>query len=147
MAGGPAVALVELAPVGRGAIGDGGGGAVDPQRRGGKDRRLGRAGAGRLAGLQGAHLGLVARRHDGGNVVGQDQHRALTDRPGNVGDVEAGSPAAQRLEALADFCGCRRTGLADGCGHGHSPRTGVGGPREALLAPCRGTPGTAAVDS
>src|SRR3546814_7597637 len=76
MADHPAIAAVELAPVGGAAVGDGRRVAVEAHAAAGEHRCLGTAGGARHAVVQRLQLGLVMGRDDGREVVGAQDRKS-----------------------------------------------------------------------
>ena len=82
MAGHLAVALVELAPIGRRAVRDGGRIPVGARPAAAKHRRLGRPTGAQQLIVERPQLGLVASRDDRGKIVGRHQRGAAPYRLG-----------------------------------------------------------------
>src|SRR5262245_31051463 len=107
MTGNEPIALVEFGPADRQAVAGGGGVAIDAHggatQEGGGCRR---AGATRELGLDGNHFWLGRRRHDGGDVVRQDEACALAHLGGHVIERGRGCPGAE-LEKTPTACAPR----------------------------------------
>ena len=95
-----AISLVELTPVCRRAVGDGGGVAVCARPGAAKDRCLGRGTSAQELFLEQPDFGLAAGGDDGRKVIGDNQGSALANRLRQVIEFHAGGPLAELLYTI-----------------------------------------------
>ena len=106
-----AIAFVQLGPVRRGSVRQGGRIAIQPRAARIEHRRLGRAAAFRHAVLQGPEFRFVPRRDHRGQVVRQHQRRAAPDRFRDVRPFRRRHKAHQLCHGMSYGFGTHRRTL------------------------------------